>query len=94
MALRIGKKCHEHSDPTAFNGRTREDRDARGLQGIGSSNRLSHPKERTGPVSIRGGRKRGLLPDVFKDLRDFTQNGNEGDDPHWLPSLQTKGLAS
>ena len=37
------KRAAEHADPlTAFNGRTREDRDTRELQGIGSSYRLSH----------------------------------------------------
>ena len=30
---------------------------------------------------------RGLFPDVFEDLRDFTRIGDEGDDLHWLPAL-------
>ncbi len=30
---------------------------------------------------------RGLFPDVFEDLRDFTCIGDEGDDPHLLPAL-------
>ncbi len=37
---------------------------------------------------MRQGRSaRGQFPDVFKDLSDFTQIGDEGDDPHLLPAL-------
>ena len=32
---------------------------------------------------------RGLLPDVLKDLCDFTRIGDEGDEPHLLPALST-----
>ena len=72
------KRAAEHADPlTAFNGRTREDRDTRELQGIGSSYRLSHwRRERDRLASmVAPARPVGVLKfrDFFRWLNKLTR---------------------
>ena len=72
------KRAAEHADPlTAFNGRTREDRDTRELQSIGSSYRLSHWRRKRDRLAsvVAHARPVGVLKfrDFFRWLNKLTR---------------------
>ena len=88
MAQRIYKKvCWARRSLTAFNGRTWEDRDTRELQDIGSSHRLSHRKRERDRLASGVAHARSVPRCVQGSSLYFTQIGDEGDDPHWIPAL-------